>query len=103
MVIVELLELAQRVDQVSLVPDQRAVQQFAAAGLYPPFHDRVHARHLHAGKRGPPSRCSSRCRCATSWRARSTTSGAPPPPPVVAVVSVRPFLSMYCSAGISSV
>jgi hypothetical protein len=27
---------------VSLVPDQRAVQQFAAAGLNPAFHDRVH-------------------------------------------------------------
>jgi len=36
---VELIELAQDVEQVSLVPDQGPVQQFAAAGLDPPLHD----------------------------------------------------------------
>src|SRR5690349_14610469 len=29
-----------------LVPDQRAVQQFVAAGPHPAFHDRVHAGYL---------------------------------------------------------
>jgi hypothetical protein len=33
-----------------LVPDQHAVQQFAAARLYPPFDDRVHPRHAHAAE-----------------------------------------------------
>jgi hypothetical protein len=29
-----------------LVPDQRAVEQLAAAGPHPAFHDRIHPRHL---------------------------------------------------------
>jgi len=37
--VVELLELPQRVEQVPLVADQGPVQQFAPAGLHPPFHD----------------------------------------------------------------
>src|SRR4051795_12741930 len=41
--VVELLELAQGVEQVPLVPDQGPVQQFVAAGLHPSLHDRVHA------------------------------------------------------------
>ena len=45
--IVELLELAQGVQQVPLVPDQGTVEQFAAAGLHPAFHDRIHSRHLY--------------------------------------------------------
>lgn len=44
------LVLAQRVQQVGLVPDQGAVEQFAAAGLDPPFHDRIHARHSGAAE-----------------------------------------------------
>src|SRR2546430_11602748 len=35
-----------------LVPDQRAVEQFVAAGLDPPFHDRVHAGNLDAAEHG---------------------------------------------------
>jgi hypothetical protein len=31
--VIELLELPERVQQVALVPDERAVQEFAAAGL----------------------------------------------------------------------
>jgi len=31
-----------------LVPDQRSVQQFAAAGPHPPFNDRVHPGYLDA-------------------------------------------------------
>jgi hypothetical protein len=30
------------VQQLRLVPDQRTVEQFMAAGLDPPLHDRVH-------------------------------------------------------------
>ena len=37
--VVELLELPQGVHEVGLVPDQRAVQELAPAGLHPPFHD----------------------------------------------------------------
>jgi hypothetical protein len=43
--VVVLLELAQRVHEVTLVPDQDVVQKLVPAGLHPPFHDRVHARH----------------------------------------------------------
>ena len=35
MLVVEGLELTERVEQVSLVPDQHAVQEFTAAGLGP--------------------------------------------------------------------
>jgi hypothetical protein len=48
--VVELLELAQGGEQMSLVPDQRPVQELAATGLYPPFHDRVHPRYLDAAE-----------------------------------------------------
>jgi hypothetical protein len=41
--VVELLELPQCVEEMPLVPDQGAVQQFTAAGLHPPVHDGVHA------------------------------------------------------------
>jgi hypothetical protein len=44
--IVELLELAQGVQEVPLVPDQGPVKQLAAAGLHPALHDRIHSRHL---------------------------------------------------------
>jgi hypothetical protein len=37
--VAELLELAQRVQEVVLVPDQGAVQKLVPARLYPPFHD----------------------------------------------------------------
>jgi hypothetical protein len=39
--VVEGFELAQRVQKVVLVPDQRPVQQFAPAGLDPALHDGV--------------------------------------------------------------
>jgi hypothetical protein len=46
--VVELLELAQRVEQVRLVPDQGPVEQLTAAGLHPALHDRVGLRRqLH--------------------------------------------------------
>lgn len=43
-----LLVLAQRVPEVCLVPDQRAVQQLAAQRLDPALHDRVGpSRRMH--------------------------------------------------------
>jgi hypothetical protein len=38
------------VQQMHLVPDQRAVEEFVAAGLDPPLHDRVHPRHPNAAE-----------------------------------------------------
>jgi hypothetical protein len=39
MLVVEVLELPERVQEVALIPDERAVQQFVPAGLHPAFHD----------------------------------------------------------------
>ena len=41
--VVELFEFLQSVEQVALVPDQGAVEQFVSAGLHPALHDRIHA------------------------------------------------------------
>jgi hypothetical protein len=46
----ELLELAQSVQQVPLVPDQGPVEQLAAAGLRPSLHECVHSRHLDSAE-----------------------------------------------------
>jgi len=48
--VVAFFELAQRVQQVAVVPDQRAVEQFLAAGLYPALHDGVHARRPYSAE-----------------------------------------------------
>jgi hypothetical protein len=46
--VVEVFEFVQGVEEVSLVPDQGSVQQFAAASPDPAFHDRVGpSRQLH--------------------------------------------------------
>jgi hypothetical protein len=45
-------ELVQAVAQMGFVPDQRAVEEFAPTGPYPPFHDRVHPRNTYAGQDG---------------------------------------------------
>jgi hypothetical protein len=37
--VVELPELPRRVQEVGLVPDQRAVQELASAGLHPPLNN----------------------------------------------------------------
>ncbi|WP_235613891.1 hypothetical protein [Streptomyces olivochromogenes] len=37
--VAELLELPQRAEQVVMVPDEGAVQEFASAGLHPPFRE----------------------------------------------------------------
>src|SRR5690242_17726063 len=44
--VVEVLELPQRMQEVMLIPDERAVQQLVTACLHPSFHDRIHPRHL---------------------------------------------------------
>src|SRR6266511_1985602 len=46
--VVERLVFAEGVHEMPLVPDQGPVEQLAAAGAYPPFHDRVHSRYLDA-------------------------------------------------------
>ena len=51
--VVVMFVLAQGVQQMRLVPDQRPVEEFVAAGLDPTFHDRV-----HAGMRAPLSTTS---------------------------------------------
>ena len=48
--VVELLVLAQGVEQVLLVPDEGAVEEFASAAADPAFHDRVHARYPDTGE-----------------------------------------------------
>ena len=40
--IVEVLELPERVQEVALVPDEREVQELVPACLHPAFHDRIH-------------------------------------------------------------
>ncbi len=49
-VIVERFEFAQGVQQVGLVQDEGAVEQFGSAGADPAFHDRVHPRDADPGR-----------------------------------------------------
>lgn len=48
--VIERLELAQGVQEMELVPDQRTIQQLSPAGLHPPLHEPVHARHPDAAE-----------------------------------------------------
>jgi hypothetical protein len=48
--VVEPFVLPECMQQMSLVPDQRAVQQLAAAAPHPAFHNRVHAGHLNSAE-----------------------------------------------------
>jgi hypothetical protein len=48
--VVEDFVLAQRVQQVSLIENQRPVEQFAAAGPHPALHHRVHPGHSDAAE-----------------------------------------------------
>jgi hypothetical protein len=50
--VVERLELVQRVQQVALIPGQSAIQQLAPAGLYPSLYHGVHPRHPDAAEHG---------------------------------------------------
>lgn len=54
--VVERLELTQGVQEMTLVPDQHAVQQFSPAGLHPPLRDRVHSRHPDTAEHHPDTR-----------------------------------------------
>jgi hypothetical protein len=49
MAVVEGLELAERVQKVSLVPVQGVIQQLTSARLYPALHEGVHPRYPDAG------------------------------------------------------
>lgn len=50
MVVVEVFELPKCVEQVGLVPDECAVEEFSATGLYPPLHDGVHSGYADAAE-----------------------------------------------------
>ena len=50
------LVLAQDPPQVELVPDEGAVQEFAAASADPAFGDRVHPGRLDVAQHGPDAR-----------------------------------------------
>src|SRR5215467_18796 len=49
-VVVEDFELTQGAEKVVLVPDQGAIEELTAAGLYPPLHDRVHSWPPYTGE-----------------------------------------------------
>jgi hypothetical protein len=72
MVVVEGLELAQRVDQVGVVPDQGAAQELTPAGLHPPFHDRIHPRNADAaGDNLDASAANTASKAAVNFESRS--------------------------------
>nr|WP_240777671.1 hypothetical protein [Nonomuraea basaltis] len=50
--VVEPFVLAKSVTQMVFVPQQAAIEEFAAAGLHPPLHDRVHTWHPNPGEHG---------------------------------------------------
>ncbi|MFD0502278.1 alpha/beta fold hydrolase [Streptomyces chiangmaiensis] len=64
--VVERLELAQGIQEMTLVSDQRVVQQLSPAGLHPPLHDRVHPRHPDAAEHD----LDARVRAGSSVRGR---------------------------------
>ena len=87
--VVELLELAQCVQQVPLVPDQGPVEQLASAGLHPPC---PRAGNQPRGSRQPgragtaatsglsgaaPDRCPQHAGSPTRWTARSSRRASP--------------------------
>jgi transposase len=50
--VVVFFELPQRPQEVALIPDQGAIEEFVAQFLYPALHDRVHAGCANAGEDG---------------------------------------------------
>ena len=54
--VVEVLELPEGVQEVVLVPGERAVQELASASPDPAFGDGVHARRPHVAQHGPDPR-----------------------------------------------
>ena len=59
--VVEVLELPEGVQEVALVPGERAVQELVPAGLHPAFHDRVHARRPDVAEHGPDASVGKDC------------------------------------------
>jgi hypothetical protein len=74
--IIELLELAQDVEQVPLVPDQGPAEQLAAAGLRSSLHDRSFSAS-GPGRPGNPSAGILPCQAHISSRTERTVHGRP--------------------------
>jgi hypothetical protein len=69
LIVVDLVRV-QDPPQMGLVPDEGAVQEFAAASADPAFDDRVHARRLDAAEYGPdPGIGEDRVECGGEVRA----------------------------------
>lgn len=74
------LVFAQGLQEVRLVPDERAVEQLMSAGLDPLFHDRVHSRDSVMvadwcdGRRWP-RRFEGWCRDGRIWPRLGDTPG----------------------------
>ena len=61
--------LAQHLQQVPLIPDQRPIKQFASATADPSFHDRIGARCLHRpSNRSDPGSGKHRVPCRGELR-----------------------------------
>jgi hypothetical protein len=63
LLVIEVLELPERVQEVALVPDERAVQELVSARLHPAFHDRIHSRQRDPAEHDFDTRVGSYC-----WR-----------------------------------
>jgi hypothetical protein len=81
MLVEEGFELAQRMEQVALLPDQRPVEQFTTAGLPPPLH-----------RAGIPNRGSPGPNTASGhgWNARSAAGPAAEERPCVLMALLGP-------------
>ena len=87
---------AQGVEQMRTVEDQGPVEQFVAAGLDPPFHDRLHAGHsdtaehdadsgvgedlveLHRVRYGYPADIVERAGAEANWLRAAVGTGTEP-------------------------
>ena len=71
---------------MSCVPDEGAVQELAVASADPPFGDRVHARRLDVGERGPDSGVGEDCVERTREFAVAVADHEPDPVRLVAEI-----------------
>jgi len=83
--VIEVLEFPERVQEVALVPDKRAVQELVSAPLHPAFHDRIHSRHLDPAEHDFDARIGEDCSATFSVSAAASlpvsvcaTAEAPP-------------------------
>jgi hypothetical protein len=67
--------LAQNPPQMALVPDEGAVQEFAAASPDPAFGDRVHPGRPHVAEHGPDPGAGEH-RVDRGREVRATTTGS---------------------------